>query len=996
MNPQPNPSSLRGCRLGLAILALCACLPSMAQQSSPVFYNLTTEKGLPHDNVYSLLIDRQGYLWVGTGYGICRYDGYAFKRYKPDSDVNYTPAMHLQESASGRIWTQTLLGHLFYTQGDSILMHPVKDTILKYQGQYNRAEGFYVDEPQGVFYIALQGLGILKINPEGQQEVLASQHPSARIIWRDGPNLLSALYSSNPSMNTYNEGLKLQKLLPPLEIYGPTQQPPITINNLRNDYHQNSLSLCTGILKSGAILAYGHGQLYLIDGQRVLWQGAFPYEPTKIYEDQQGSIFLACQNNEGLVRYRGLEAIKAGQMERYLEGKTITSIVQDQGQGYWIGTWGDGLLYTPGWNLTVMASLPDGEAFTPTCLAAKNAETLFIGNRTGRIYQYHLPSKTLEALPEIEGATYVYELFYDPRSGYLWCATNALHYFDGQAWHTISNIVDKQGRPANPGVQKLRWNPRTDRLWFCGWGGYAALDLKTMTTARASKDFEMTQRTYCVLEDEETGIEWAGVKGVLCQVVRDSLILLRDENPLFNFPAVDIRKLHDGTIAATLNSQGIALIGRDGQVRRLHQENGLASNAPGRIIPDQPGRFWALSSEGISRVQLGAEGEFSIQNFTAANGLPSNSINDLLPHEGDIWMASSKGLIRWRLPSGTAAPPAPPIIEYIAVNNQPVSLEAQASFPHHQSNLLLQFSSLQYQFFGKVPYRFRLTPQSEWSYTQDHRLLLPALAPGRYDFEVQAQNQDGLWSESATYPFTIRPPWYKSWPARLGGAGLLALGFLGFYRYRIDQVRQQNALQQKTLELERAALQAQMNPHFIFNCLNSIQGFIAANDKGRATTFLAQFARLIRQTLEHSFHKEVSLEDELDYLHNYLSLEHLRFRDVFRYEIVADESLDTYETALPSMLVQPFVENAIVHGMKGKTGEGLISVRFEPYGKGLRITIADNGPGISAEQTAAGKPKSYGTQLAHRRLALADQYTEASIRSGPGPEGGTLVEIVLA
>lgn len=203
-------------------------------------------------------------------------------------------------------------------------------------------------------------------------------------------------------------------------------------------------------------------------------------------------------------------------------------------------------------------------------------------------------------------------------------------------------------------------------------------------------------------------------------------------------------------------------------------------------------------------------------------------------------------------------------------------------------------------------------------------------------------------------------------------------------------------MQQKTLELERAALQAQMNPHFIFNCLNSIQGFIATNDKERATSFLAQFARLIRQTLEHSFQKEVSLEDEVAYLHNYLSLEHLRFRDIFRYEIRVNESMNLYETALPSMLVQPFVENAIVHGMKGKAkGEGLIGVHFEPYGNGIRISISDNGSGIPSEETAPVKSKSYGIQLAHRRLSVSTQYPNSFIRSNNRPEGGTMVEIIL-
>jgi LytS/YehU family sensor histidine kinase len=292
------------------------------------------------------------------------------------------------------------------------------------------------------------------------------------------------------------------------------------------------------------------------------------------------------------------------------------------------------------------------------------------------------------------------------------------------------------------------------------------------------------------------------------------------------------------------------------------------------------------------------------------------------------------------------------------------------------------------------------TDDASWIYTLDPRSNFSNLSPGSYRFEVQAQDEEGQWSEATHWEFTILPPWWQTaWFRLLVLAVLGGLGFWG-YKYRTGQLKRAFAIKQQIFELERSALQAQMNPHFIFNCLNSIQSFIAANDKDRAATFLAQFARLIRQTLEHSFQKEITLEDEIEYLHNYLSLEHLRFRDTFQYNIHVDEHIDLYDTVAPSMLVQPFVENAIVHGMKGKQGDGRIEVRFERINEaGLRITVEDNGSGQEGAPTndsgESVKRTSYGVQLARRRLELAMQYPNSTIQTIASEGGGTRVEIVL-
>jgi len=200
------------------------------------------------------------------------------------------------------------------------------------------------------------------------------------------------------------------------------------------------------------------------------------------------------------------------------------------------------------------------------------------------------------------------------------------------------------------------------------------------------------------------------------------------------------------------------------------------------------------------------------------------------------------------------------------------------------------------------------------------------------------------------------------------------------------------------LRLERSALQAQMSPHFIFNCLNSIQHFILKNDSEAAVLYLAKFAKLVRSALNASVEGSILLEDEVNMLNNYLTLEQLRFNQSFEYQIFVAPSLDPANTLLPPLIVQPFVENAVLHGMDSKQKNGLILIKFYPDKDILSIDVCDNGAGLKPEQTK-GAQASLGGSITRRRLELLNEQSEkdAITISYRTPEDGigTLVSIRL-
>jgi LytS/YehU family sensor histidine kinase len=201
-------------------------------------------------------------------------------------------------------------------------------------------------------------------------------------------------------------------------------------------------------------------------------------------------------------------------------------------------------------------------------------------------------------------------------------------------------------------------------------------------------------------------------------------------------------------------------------------------------------------------------------------------------------------------------------------------------------------------------------------------------------------------------------------------------------RYRsklqIKRITHENEIQRTISELEQKALQAQMNPHFIFNSLNSIQQYIITNNQEDANKYLTIFASMIRETLENSTMGNISLVKEIEYLSKYLELERLRFGSRFSYSIDFAKIDDINNLILPVMLLQPFVENAVRHGMRYKfDSDGLISISFEMIGYDLHCIIEDNGPGRAKTNAIRSlqhiEYQSRGMDLTKRRIDLLNK-----------------------
>lgn len=363
--------------------------------------------------------------------------------------------------------------------------------------------------------------------------------------------------------------------------------------------------------------------------------------------------------------------------------------------------------------------------------------------------------------------------------------------------------------------------------------------------------------------------------------------------------------------------------------------------------------------------------------------------------------------------------PYAPLLTQLQVNHQPLptvqslNYTEDISLDKDQNTLHFTVALPTYHYADKAQYRFMLEGINHTWMESGHArsIQYTNLRPGGYTFRYQASLDGTNWIEGKTAPsIRITQPIWEH-PFFITGLILVVLGVVGlFIHLRIRQIRREVKLKmefnQRLAENEMKALRAQMNPHFMFNSLNSIKHYILKENKKDASRYLTKFSQLMRAILANSEHKLVSLEDELHALNLYLEIEAMRFNQEFKYSIVVDPGIDTSHVFVPPLLIQPFVENAIWHGLLPKITERKLDIRIVSVNGMMEISIEDNGIGRKAaavrNEARNGHEKSMGMKLTTDRISLIKNMLDISahihledLQDNMGGAAGTRVTIII-
>ncbi|MEP6795859.1 MAG: histidine kinase, partial [Saprospiraceae bacterium] len=315
----------------------------------------------------------------------------------------------------------------------------------------------------------------------------------------------------------------------------------------------------------------------------------------------------------------------------------------------------------------------------------------------------------------------------------------------------------------------------------------------------------------------------------------------------------------------------------------------------------------------------------------------------------------------------------PLYIDSFLIDGTPVVL------PYNKNFISIEYSSLNYMDSRETDYFYRLVGlEDNWIHSTTKQFAdYTDLKPGEYVFEVKAERGIGS-SPITSFQIIIRPPWWGTWWFRLMGIFVFSGAIYLLLKKRIQHIRKQSELSHRIAQTEMMALRAQMNPHFIFNCLNSIDNLIQTDQKNKATDYLAKFAQLIRAILENSKTNAIPFWKDLDALKLYLEMEALRWDNKIQYQLNIDPQIQNGDYKVPPMVIQPFVGNAIHHGLLNKIANDrklYIEVKLED--QNIKYTISDNG--VGRKEAAELKKlnniflKSYGIQISHERIGLFNE-----------------------
>ncbi len=947
----------------------------MAQDPHPAFRQYSVEDGLPSSKVYQVKQDSKGYMWFATNNGVSRFNGYGFENFSINDGLPDNTVFEIYEDKKGRIWFVTLTNKLFYYENNQMHVYRYNHIIDGIEGDHVKTS-FCVSENGSVF-LGLFGYGIIEITEQGKLKEYARTNVPGPTITVMEPVLGSFLYAygiSPSGKQTVSYDTRFlkgeQKIVEPFCQLGPWAR------FIR--------------LKNGKMVFSYQDTLYIVNDLKTYQVKKFGGRINWIYEDKDNDLWIGTYMG-------GVYYVEAGDFEHkknYLKDLFVTGITQDDQGGFWFTTEGNSVYYTPSKKILSYDEVSGLKDIRVNCLAS-DSDGIYLGLQRPLIHRINL-SGTIESYecPPPNKAI-IYMVYH--QSG-LWFSGNIRVGFIEKNHKTHSY---------NIAAQKMLWD-KDGNHWFINSDGLFKLvgENAIKLTSRTPR----IKRIGGILKKDRETLLIGAIDGLWeCTVSNQICRHVQPENPLLRNRILDLAYAIDGSVLVATKGAGLLILDKKNRVRQVNHDQGLSSDNVGRILVD--GSYvWLATDKGLNKLEMGTGHSLHIKSYTTHDGLISNEVYDVHKFNHKIWVATDKGLSFFD--PNVAIVNSKEIAVYIdrvKVNDSIKVISNAYRLSHSENNIKIRFIGLSYKQNGKLRYRYKMTGlNQQWNYTQDREIQYTTLPPGNYDFVVSVLQDNGTWGREASVKFSVATPFWKTWWFMLlcGVATISILFFTISYwlAKRHKEKSREAEMNRVLLQLKSKALRAQMNPHFIFNVINSIQHFILHNNDEAAHRYLSKFSKLIRTILNNSDKNRVPLIEEIKALNLYLELENMRFENRFEYVIHIDKDIDTDDIRIPSMLIQPYVENAIKHGiLELKNRKGKVSITITKDAGLLKCTIEDNGVGRAVTlENKRSDYRSFGTSITQQRLAvIAELYQNKLLEKvidlydSSGQAMGTRIEVFI-
>jgi len=501
-------------------------------------------------------------------------------------------------------------------------------------------------------------------------------------------------------------------------------------------------------------------------------------------------------------------------------------------------------------------------------------------------------------------------------------------------------------------------------------------------------------KTYCSYIDKNQTLWYSGLSQIFytnnfeSKITHEKELILNTTSPPF---VKQIQEDQYGNIIFTTNN-GIYIHDKVTRANyHLSSNNLLSTNECQNLVLDPKNQFlWIATPSGLNQIyyqKVNHTMKFNLINrFFKCDGLPSDEVNDVLVSGDSVWVATSKGL---SLISGIKKIPdtfkVPIYINSIKLNDSLISIKNNYDLASNQNNILIDYSAIYFQRRDRLAIYYTLIRNGDTlrKGVKDNAISLVSLESGDYELQILAYDIDYpyIYGSSEKILFSIKPPYYQTW--WFWGLITICLVLIIssiiylFYNRKKDKLEFINSkmeLEKDLAKFKLEALKAEMNPHFIFNCLNSIKDFILRNESEKSQYYLSRLSQLIRIALYNSKEDFISLQNELEFIDIYVELEQLRFNQGF--EFIKDiKNPDLLNAEIPTMMLQPFIENAIRHGKIGQLDKkGKLSLTVFEENHFIVFQVKDNGIGLTesekVKQNSSTEHKSMAMNIIKDRISV--------------------------
>ncbi len=953
--------------------------------------NFTTREGIPSQEVYHVYQDKKGYIWICTDAGLAKYNANTFKLFNSSNGMPDNTIFEVKEDRHGRVWFRTITGKTGYISNDSVHQIEANETITTFYNE-GLTGSFTIDEKDRVIFGRQSSAEVayLQISPP-------YRNSDAKKIWTDtarhcGVNIIKM----NNGDLVYSERRSLcNNSLFTIKIYNEAHQ--LLVND--------STSFSSPLLRVG----YKNNNLFLaLDSNLII----FNLKEKKSWSRNlhgfivsvipQDSGFWAGVRNEGILYFPRVDS-DYGLSTRFLEFTSVSYMVRDFKNGYWFSTLDNGLYYMANRNFLTWRNFSGTRTKTITTISHLNDNTVLSGNSGGDIYlhlheQKSKPEKIYTDNEKIVGS--VSDIVQMSKEKILISGARGTILFNLKTKKYSKAIT--MGPPSfnSIALKKIIKN-KADLHCF----NYRDILIADTTNFIINDTIKNGDRIISLFYDKFTDVSYIGAVHGLYTYKNG----LNDSSgkKVLNSRIEDIQMSGQRLVFATKESGVIIKSGNYYDTVDSHR--GLISDIC-RKLKISNDTIWVLSSKGISRIIYTAPGKFNVFNLPLHAFESIAAINTFCITGTQLIFSSGPDIYFYPLHPEEKKEKF--YINSFLANEKNIDLSHPIDLPYSESNIKIFFEALFYKNADKVQYRYKFAEvNDDWNYSTETSASFPSLSPGTYNFLVEARNNYGQWIPfDKKIVFTIQKPFWQKWwfifsEILLGSIIVMRVLVLRHKKTLIKE-RIKHQLELHMQQLRIGLIRAQMNPHFIFNSLNTIQNFILANDNDNAYTYLSKFSKLVRKILDTSSQEYISLEDEIEILSKYIEIESLRFENTIDHEIKVSHLLNNKQIKIPQMLIQPIIENAIWHGLLHKKGDRKLTVSFSPEGeRTIRCVVDDNGAGRNQKEAADAeirKTRSISMGLIIQRLDLIHKTSgiEGKIniidkKNSEGKALGTTVEIII-